>query len=203
MKKIIITMIMVVSIMLVHSNKTYAAYDDGKGSAIGVSYGGFIPYYGGIGLTGKFNNVPLIFTVDLGFNLIFSTFNINIVGEWHGLKPLIGKTENADIYFYLGIGFFLNSIMSTNYEWVSNIYEDPFTMDLGVRVPIGFSFVVNKSWDIFLESGVGINLIGFSVNENDASFRMLGMNANNLDFSKDAILTWLGINAKMGFKYWF
>ena len=185
MKKLFVIMFAIVSVITVTSKQASAAYSDG--SAIGAAISGGYPV-SGLSVTGKFAPVPLVFGANFGFYIGDSGyFSLNLTADWWGLKLPLGQAGEAAVSMYLGPGAALSMHISSI-----------FVLDIGIRMPVGFSFLVQEKWEIFLEPSLGLNLIGFSAGGESGSLRVLGADVDNFGFGASSI----AFNFQFGFRYW-
>ncbi len=185
MKKLFVIMFAIISIITVTAKQASAAYSDG--SAIGAAISGGYPV-SGLSVTGKFAPVPLVFGANFGFYIGESGyFSLNLTADWWGLKLPLGQAGEAAVSMYLGPGAALSM-------YISSI----FVLDIGIRMPVGFSFLVQEKWEIFLEPSLGLNLIGFSAGGESGSLRVLGSSVDNFGFGLSSI----SFNFQFGFRYW-
>jgi len=197
-KKIIIIALIVVATTLTLPEKAEAAYPNG--SSVGAALTGGVPFGGGLIVTGKFESVPVVFGLGLtGANYNFgygsmSFFGINLTADWWGFKLPLGQAGDAAVTMYLGPGATLDLGFGTG----STGY---FYTDFGIRMPIGFSFLVKQTWEIFIEPSIGLNIIGVSVNDGKASLRLLGSDVNS--FSSGFRFNAIRFGFQFGFRYWF
>lgn len=183
-RKLFMVGVAIIAISIALPKKAEAAYP--SGSSVGASLSAGYPSQG-LNITGKFDNVPLVFGASFGFGSGY--FALNITGDWWGLQLPLGRAGDADVSMYLGPGFALSTQIGS-----------VFAMDLGIRMPVGFSFVVQKNWEIFLEPSIGLNLIGFAAWDGGASLRVLGSSlGDDFSFGLGALL----FAGQFGFRYWF
>ncbi len=218
MKKLFISLIIIFSIVVFQGNIFCADYnsdayyrisdyefdsDKKNDAALGVVFSMLLPDYAALGVRFKFDDVPMIFNVDFGTELTFEAWHINITGDWYALEPFLGRAMTANVYFYFGVGFALHNIVVVN--TISTAYDYDYSLDLAINIPVGFSFVVQKHWDIFIETGLQVNLVGIEAG-NYFTVRAFGVDYTRFksyDFLENALSSWLRINAKFGFMYWF
>ena len=186
MKRMFVIMVAIVTMTMT----AYGAYP--SGSSVGVSLGGGTGL-SGLAVVGQFEGFPLM--LGASFGLWGSGFAVNVTGDWWGLKQDIGRAGDADVLMYLGPG-----------ASVTLGIGSIFSADLGIRMPIGFSWMVDKSewekWEIFTEAIVGANLVGFYTSDYYTGATVLGFgfgdDAPTFNFFRAINL---GIN--VGFRHWF
>ena len=189
-KKIIVLALIVVATTLALPEKAEAAYPNG--SSIGAALTGGLSS-GGLVVTGKFEPVPLVFGANINLGLgNTSSLGLSLTADWWGFTLPLGQLGDASVSMYLGpgaaidLGFGIGDV-------------DFFTTDIGIRMPIGFSFIVKKSWEIFIEPSIGLNLIGVSISDGKASMRVLGSDLEEFGFGLNSIR----FGGQFGFRYWF
>ncbi|WP_300369657.1 hypothetical protein [Brachyspira sp.] len=187
LKKIILTSVMAIALVISIPTKAHAAYGDG--AAIGAAFVGGFPAHTGLALTGQFSGVPLMFGLGFRaeFNDSYQYFGLGFTMDWWGLKiPLL--QDNVGIHFYLGPGLGVDATFGSEY----------WRLHAGLRVPIGFSFVFAKSWEIFLELAPTLNVLSAGSH----GFQLLGIYVGDGGggFGLDGLLAF---GAQLGFRYWF
>ena len=193
MKKMFAIIVAIVTMTMT----AYGAYP--SGSSVGVSLGGSADLGGGIGLSGlgiigQFEGFPIM--LGASFGLWRTGFAVNVTGDWWGLQKEIGRAGDADVLMYLGPGASVTLGIATG----------DFSADLGIRMPIGFSWMVDKpeweKWEIFTEAIVGANLVGFYSSDAYTGVTVLGLgfgdNTPSFNFFRAINL---GVN--VGFRHWF
>lgn len=188
-KKIAVVIAMVLAVTVAMPKKAQAAYSDG--AAIGASL--FFGYPNqGLTLVGQFKGVPLMFGVQAVANPFgnYPYFGIGLTMDWWGLKIPLGKAGESDVHFYLGPGLAADAAFGSNY----------WSVNAGLRMPIGFSFLIKQKWEIFLEpapvvnvlhaDGNGVSLIGLYLGDDDRHDRWYFGHFLHLTF-------------QFGFRYWF
>ncbi len=194
MKKILSIIFIITSLFILRNKNVYASYENDT-SSIGAFLPIGMPIMLGGGITGKFDKVPLVFAISGGGSLVpYFGYGLYITADWWGLNKKLGLLGTADTYFRLGAGFDISMPIGAN-----------FVMDFGVRMPMGFSFVVKKNWEIFLDLPIGISLIGFGVLEGATVVRVFGNGIESVreDNFFEYFYVWLRINPQIGFRYWF
>lgn len=84
----------------------------------------FVP---GVAITAKFDGCPLIFAGNWYFG---DTTTIGLTGDYWAINDSIGSTP---LNWFFGVGFFTNMG-----------FGDEFTMNLGLRIPVGINMFVAK-----------------------------------------------------------
>jgi len=193
--KMIVLALIIAATTLTLPQKAEAAYPNG--SSAGVALTGGFPF-GGIMATAKFAPVPLMFglsftgaSVDLGFGRT-SFLGIHLTGDWWALKLPLGQAGNAEVSMYLGPG----AVIDLGFDFGHTSY---FYTDLGIRMPVGFSFLLKQTWEIFIEPSIGLNIIGIAVDDGKASLRLLGSSLESFSFGLNSIR----LGGQFGFRYWF
>lgn len=186
LKKIVLMSVMVVALAVGMPKKAQAAYSDG--AAIGASLFSGWPN-SGLTLVGQFKGVPLMFGVEVLAGLFGdSYFGVGLTMDWWGLKKPLGKAGESDVHFYLGPGLAVSAGFGSNY----------WSVTAGLRVPIGFSFLIKQKWEIFLEPAPTLNV----VHAYNGGISILGIN-----IGKNGDRFYLGhllsLSFQFGFRYWF
>ena len=190
LKKIIMLALILVATTLALPEKAEAAYPNG--SSVGAALTGGFPF-GGLAVTGKFEPIPLVFGASFNFGIgETSFFGLNLTADWWGVTLPLGQAGDAEVTMYLGPG----AILDLGFGGSSTGY---FYTDIGIRMPVGFSFLVKQSWEIFIEPSIGLNLIGVSVYDGKASMRLLGSDLDDFSFGLNSIR----LGGQFGFRYWF
>ncbi len=187
LKKIILLTAMVVVLAVGMPKKAQAAYSDG--AAIGLAFVGGFPAHAGLALTGQFSGVPLMFGLSFRgtFTDNYQYLGLGFTMDWWGLKiPLL--QDSVGIHFYLGPGLGVDASFGSNY-WL---------LHAGLRVPIGFSFIFAKSWEVFLEVSPTLNVL--SVGSHGLQLLGLYIGDGRSGFGLDGLLAF---GAQLGFRYWF
>lgn len=176
LKKIFSVTFAVLAISFATTNKAHAAFPNG--AAVGVNlFAGIID--GGVGISLKPNNIPAMFGIQLGYGWP-GYFNLGLLGDWWAWQAKLGDAGEAPVYFYVGVGANVNLGFSGNF----------FRFDLNARVPLGFSFIVKRNWEIYFELTPGIRLFTFYT----------GMSSKYRWFFPDYVINFDG---QFGFRYWF
>ncbi len=187
LKKFLLSIALVASLSVVVAPKVHAAYSDG--AAIGVALLGGFPAHASLGITGQFNGLPLMFGLSgrASFGNNYNYFGVGLTADWWGLKIPLAQ-GNVGVHFYLGPGGALDADFGSNY----------WSINLALRMPIGFSFVFAKSWELFVELAPSINL----VHAGSYGLQVLGL------YIGDGRSGWgfdgfFGFGGALGFRYWF
>lgn len=211
-KKIFIMTLMLIITSFAFSEKAEAEYPNG--SSVGAAFTSGYPYGGGISVTGKFAPVPLVF--GLNFEFYTNHFGLTLTADWWGFQLPLGQAGEAAVSMYLGPGGVLNFGFG-NYDSIGYTYTNiggditvpspfvtnkkSFFMDLGIRMPVGFSFLVKKKWEIYIEPSIGLNIIGVGAYDGKASVRLFGY--DNIHDDGWRFSRFLRIGGQVGFRYWF
>ena len=184
LKKISLILTMVIILTVGMQRKALAAYSDG--ASIGASLFGGYPN-SGLTLVGQFKGVPMMFGVNLGAGY-GGAFGIGITGDWWGYKKPLGKAGESDVHFYLGPGFAVNIGFGSHFWSVS----------AGIRMPIGFSFIIKQKWEIFLEPAPTLNVLYAHTG---------GVSILGIDITKSGVHFYapylFSVAFQFGFRYWF
>ncbi len=195
MKKLFVVAFAVAVLMVAAPNKAEAAYSDGAALGAGVGFstyagsGGVAVNFGNIYATGKFAGIDPVFGLDFGF----SSSMLILSADWWLLNPKLGQVGAADVSLYLGPGVGVGIRVANN----------PFRLNLSARLPIGFSWVVAKNWEIFTEILVSLHVLSLQDYHNvkdDTVVSLFGVNLNNGGWELGNALS-AGLN--VGFRYWF
>lgn len=187
LKKISLYIILIIFIITVTPSKAESAYSDGY--AIGISILSGFPAHASLGITGKFDSVPLMFGLNgkASFGKNYSYFGIGLTADIWCLKIPLSQ-GNVGIHFYLGPGLGINSDFGNTY----------WSIKTALRMPIGFSFIFTKNWELFLELDPTINI----VNAGSYGLQILGLyiKESRSDWNVDRFF---GFGSSLGFRYWF
>ena len=187
LRRIVLSVILALALITTVPTQAQAAYADG--AAIGVAFMGGFPAQASLGLTGQFNGVPLMFglTGRILFTDNYQHFGIGFTMDWWGLKiPLL--QDSVGIHFYLGPGLGLSADFGSKY----------WNINAALRVPIGFSFIFAKNWEVFVELAPSINALSVG----SGGFRLLGIYIGD-GGSGWAFDSFFGFAGQLGFRYWF
>lgn len=190
LKKITVITAMILVLAIAVPNKAQAAYSDG--AAIGASL--FFGYPNqGLTLVGQFKGVPLMFGVQAVAGLFntYQYFGFGLTMDWWGFKKPLGKAGESDVHFYLGPGLAADAAFGSHGTW---------SVNAGLRMPIGFSFLIKQKWEIFLEPAPVLNVIHADEDGVSLFGAYLGDHKH-----RD---TWyighlIHIAFQFGFRYWF
>lgn len=201
-KKIAVVAAIVLALTVTMPKKAQAAYSDG--AAIGASL--FFGYPNqGLTLVGQFKGVPLMFGVQAVADILdpyYQHFGIGLTMDWWGFKKPLGKAGESDVHFYLGPGLAANTSFGSGY----------WSVNLGLRMPIGFSFIIKQKWEIFLEPAPVINVIHA---DEDYGLSILGIHVADGKYDDEyydkhrrrkkywRIEHFLNLSFQFGFRYWF
>lgn len=188
LRKIILSAFIIAALILVVPNKAQAAYSDG--AAVGAALISGYPGYASLGVTGQFNGVPVMFglTGRFSFGSGYGYFGLGLTADWWGYTQNLGRAGDSDVWFYVGPGGALALDFGRNY----------WNISIGFRVPIGFSFIIQRNWEIFLELDPSIGVLGFG----SYGAQIFGLYVGN-NRSGWALGGFLGFGGQFGFRYWF
>lgn len=188
-KKIIIYSFIIITFIFISSSfqKLYANYPSGNSAGFFLRFG--FPSRISLGMTGKFDTVPLMFSGI--FNIGISSkgwawFGITASADWWGFKYRIGEAGNSIAWIYLGPG------AEADIEFTNNYWN----LGLAFRLPLGVSFIVDRDWEIFLQIAPGLNVIAVG-NEGFSTFGWYPK-STGWTFSK-----FFKFSGDFGFRYWF
>ncbi|MEI0798822.1 hypothetical protein R4Q14_10930 [Brachyspira intermedia] len=188
LKKITLVSLMIAVLVVAMPKKAAAAYSDG--AAIGASL--FFGYPNqGLTLVGQFDGVPLMFGVQAVANIFdsrYQYFGLGLTMDWWGLKIPLGKAGESDVHFYLGPGLAADFAFGSHGIW---------SINAGLRMPIGFSFLIKKQWEIFLEPAPVVNV----VHADGDGVSILGLHFGNENHWY--LEHFLHLTFQFGFRYWF
>ncbi len=188
MRKTIFITILCLLLTAIIPMSAFAQY--ATGDAAGVSVGGGT--LSGVSFTGKLESMPLIWGAGLGFD--GQNLGIAVTADRWMIHNYIGTIELADVYFYLGPGADVEMVLG-----------NVFALDIGARMPIGFSWLVDspgwEPWEIFTEVYVGVNLIGFITSDAYSALTLLGLPiGQEIPFN---VFNTVDLGLSLGFRYWF
>ena len=192
LKKITLVSLMIAILVVAVPKKASAAYSDG--AAIGASL--FFGYPNqGLTLVGQFDGVPLMFGVQAVANIFdsrYQYFGVGLTMDWWGLKIPLGQAGESDVHFYLGPGLAADAAFGSYGVW---------SVNAGLRMPIGFSFLIKQKWEIFLEPAPTINVI----HADGDGVSILGIYMGDKDGRRNRwyLGHFLHIAFQVGFRYWF
>ena len=187
LKKCILSIALLISLIVAVPSKAQAAYADG--AAIGVAILGGFPAHASLGITGKFDGLPVMFglTGRASFGNNYNYFGIGLTADWWGLKIPLSQSD-VGIHFYLGPGGAFDADFGSKY----------WSINAALRMPIGFSFIFAKSFELFLELAPSINII----HAGSYGVQVLGLYIGNSGTGWGAD-GFFGFGAGLGFRYWF
>lgn len=185
---IIYTLIfMFVASVLLLSPKLYADYPNGDAAGFFLRFS--FPSQASLGMTGKFDGVPFIFSgiFNIGISAKgWSWFGLSISADWWGLKYRIGNLGISNVWLYFGPGA----------EAIAEFGSHYWNLALGFRLPLGVSFIVDRDWEIFLQISPGLNVIAVG---NDG-FGTFGWYPSYTGWTFSKFFRFSG---DFGFRYWF
>ncbi len=222
MKKLFAIVFIAIAIVLVTPHEARAGYAD-RGGAIGVGLSSDISTltsletvlndkdfrFGdsfGLNINGKIGNAPIVLGVDLSFLLngtqgIESLEKLDFTFDWWLINPTLFSVGIFSLGFYiapgLNLGIHIAETGNENYKW----YE-PFYMDLGVRLPMGLSFVLFDHLEIYTELLLALNLVQLSVNGEEAMFGYYSFIEQGSTF-EDVWNNQITKSINVGVRYWF
>lgn len=187
LRRIVLSVILALALITTVPTQAQAAYADG--AAIGAAFMGGFPANTSLGITGQFKGVPLMFgaSARILFGSGYTFFGIGFTMDWWGLKiPLL--QDSVGIHFYLGPGLGLSADFGSQY----------WNINAALRVPIGFSFIFAKNWEVFVELAPSVGVLSVG----SGGFRLLGIyigdGGSGFDFG-----SFFGFAGQLGFRYWF
>lgn len=189
MKKIIIYTFLVMSFISIFSmsEKLYANYPDGAAAGFFLRFS--FPTQASLGVTGKFDVVPLMFSGILNIGIStrgWAWFGLSASADWWGLKYRIGEAGKSDAWLYFGPGA----------EAVAEFGNNYWNLGLGFRLPLGISFIVDRDWEIFLQIAPGLNVIAVG----SEGFGTFGWYPSHTGWTFAKFFRFSG---DFGFRYWF
>lgn len=186
LRKIILSVLVVIASIVAIPTKAHAAYSDG--AAVGAALMGGFPAGASLGITGQFSGVPVMFGLSarMGFGS-HNYFGIGLTVDWWGFKHNFGKAGDSDAWVYLGPGGAFAADFGNKY-W--NIIA-------ALRMPVGFSFIVKQNWEIYIEIAPSINALYIG----SGGVQILGIYVGNK--SGWDVTGFLGFSGQFGFRYWF
>ncbi|MFI3258180.1 MAG: hypothetical protein R3Y36_07785 [Spirochaetales bacterium] len=189
MKKIFIAMFVFAAVIVVNPSDVHAQY--AGGDALGLSLGGGT--LSGLNLIGKSHSLPMMFGASLGVSQ--NSFALGVTADWWLLHKQLGRVGLADVFIYLGPGVD-----------VSFVIGSAFGVNAGVRMPLGFSWMVDspgwEKWEILTELVFGVNVIGFWASDSYTGVLLFGQGLGSNAPAFNAFNT-IGAGVRLGFRYWF
>lgn len=158
----------------------------------------------GLHISGKFGDAPVMFGADFSFLLDglrglrrLDKFDLSV--DWWIVNPTLLDVEIFSIAFYTGAGLSFGYHIIDDYDF---IWNKPLVFDLGVRIPLGLSFIILDSIELYTEFLLGLDLIRFSFNDKEAMFgyRVL---VDSEDSFGDFWDNYVSKGVKIGARYWF
>ena len=182
-KKIILTTSVAIALIVAIPTKAQAAFSDGD--AVGAMLMGGFPAGGAIGVTGQSSKVPVMFGGTIRFG--GGWFGIGFTADWWGFKHNFGAVGESDAWVYLGPGGVFTVDFGSGYWFLT----------AGLRMPVGFSFIVKKNWEIFIEIAPAVNVIAVG----NSGFYVFGARIG--EGGGFYLPGFLGFGGEFGFRYWF
>ncbi len=222
MKKLFVFVFAVSVLMIVAPSKAEAGYLD-RGGAIGVGTSIDIDAIHsfvngdktlsihdrhGLHITGKIPNSSMVLGLELGFLLdgkkgIDNLETLDFSMDWWLINPTLIRIEEIfalGLYIGPGLSFGIHVADQGNddYKW----YE-PFSIDFGLRLPMGLSFVFLNKLELYTEFLMGLKLIEFSMNSPEGGF----FSSTNIIDTEDGFSgIWkdqISKSVNIGVRYWF
>lgn len=186
MKKIILFAFIII-ISLSSYNKLSAYYP--SGSAAGFFLRFSFPSQASLGFTGKFEGIPFMFGGI--FNIGISSkgwawFGLSASADWWGLVKRLGNLGDSDVRLYFGPGIEAITEFGTKY----------WNIEAAFRLPLGFSFIVDRDWEIFLQITPGLSVIAVG----SRGFGTFGWYPSYTGWTFASFFRFSG---DFGFRYWF
>jgi hypothetical protein len=117
----------------------------GLGLYVGAGYGSVAGGLFNPGLSLKIPNLPIFWGINA--NLGNSTAGVGISGDYYLLDRTLVKDGSFSLDWFLGLGVF------------THIYfGDSSFFALGARVPIGLSWHINKTFELFMDVAPGLGV---------------------------------------------
>ena len=185
-KKIIIYSFIIISFSSAF-NRLYSFYPHGDSAGFFIRAG--FPTQVSLGITGKFDVVPFMFggILNIGISSTgFAFFGVSVSADWWGLKHRLGMLGDSHVWIYFGPGA----------EGVMEFGNKYWNIEANFRLPVGFSFIVDRDWEIFLQAAPGLSVIAVG---NDG-FRTFGWYPSSSGWSFSKFFRFYG---DFGFRYWF
>lgn len=184
LKKIILSISVAVVLIIAAPTKAQAAFPDGD--AVGAMLMGGWPVGGAIGVTGQSSKVPVMFGGTVRFGV--GHFGVGFTADWWGFKHNFGPAGDSDAWVYLGPGGAFTVDFGSGGYWF---------LTAGLRMPVGFSFIVKKNWEIFIEIAPTVNVVAVG----NSGFYVFGARIG--DGGGFWLPGLLGFGGEFGFRYWF
>ncbi|MDR0731499.1 MAG: hypothetical protein LBF63_07505 [Treponema sp.] len=128
------------------------AFADHPGGKLGLGIfgggGGTTAAHGNLGLSLKLSSLPLFWGITAYFG---DPFSLNVSADLYLIDDDLTRDGSFDLDWFLGIGGFGHFVIG-----------DSFSVALGARVPIGLSWHIINSLELFADvvPGLGISLQG-------------------------------------------
>ncbi len=194
MKRLFIIAFAVVAIALVNTDKVEGAYSDGSalGLGAGVSFSGKdTANFGNFHLTGKISGSSVMFGLDIGFGTEITGVDLSF--DWWLFNPTFGDVGAATLSMYLGPGLDVGIGFGGTGE------DNPFTIALGGRVPLGLSWCIG-GFEIFTEFVFAMHVLDIGLGDG-GYVKLFGV---DLDDKEDVnFVGTLNGGFNFGFRYWF
>ncbi|ANN62864.1 hypothetical protein JQ824_11215 [Brachyspira hyodysenteriae] len=168
-------------------SKLYADYPNGAAAGLFLRFS--FPSQASLGVTGKIDNFPLMFSGILNIGIStkgWAWFGLSANADWWALKYRIGKAGESDAWLYFGPGA----------EAVAEFGNNYWNLGLGFRLPLGVSFIVDRDWEIFLQISPGLNVIAIGSD----GFGTFGWYPSHTGWTFAKFFRFSG---DFGFRYWF
>ncbi|MDR1444784.1 MAG: hypothetical protein LBI94_07890 [Treponema sp.] len=129
-------------------------FADHSGSQVGLGLylgGGFGSAAGGVfnpGVSLKIPGMPLFWGVNIGIG--GGVLGLDVSGDYYFIDQDLVKDGSFNLDWFLGLGGFGHFAFGSN-----------FAFALGVRLPVGLSWHINKTFELFADVVPGIG-IGFT-----------------------------------------
>lgn len=187
LKRIILSISVAVVLIIAAPTKAQAAYSDG--AAVGAALMAGFPAGASLGVTGQFKGVPVMFGLSGRIGLgTPSYFGLGLTADWWGFKHNFGPAGDSDAWVYLGPGGAFTVDFGSGGYWF---------LTAGLRMPVGFSFIVKKNWEIFIEIAPTVNVVAVG----NSGFYVFGTHiGKGGGFWLPGLL---GFGGEFGFRYWF
>ena len=163
--------------------------EDPNGAAAGFFLRFSFPSQASLGVTGKIDNFPLMFSGILNIGIStkgWAWFGLSANADWWGLKYRIGKAGDSDAWLYFGPGA----------EAIAEFGNNYWNLGLGFRLPLGVSFIVDRDWEIFLQISPGLNVIAVGSD----GFGTFGWYPSHTGWT---FAKFFRLSGDFGFRYWF
>lgn len=187
-KKIFIYLFYLIIFSYIFSfNKLYANYPNGTAAGFFLRFS--FPKQISLGGTLQMDNIPIMFggIFNIGISIKGEAwFGLSVSADWWGLTHRLGKAGVSDVFLYFGPGAEFTADFGT-YYW---------NFALAFRLPLGFSFMLNRNWEIFLQVTPGLNIIAIGGD----GFSTFGWYPSYTGWTFAKFFRFSG---DFGFRYWF